>query len=104
MARFVFVCGAMTQITIPAGWEYAAAFAINTAGDIVGESSGHAFLHHAGTMQDLNAAVDHDENGWPRLQIATGINDRGQIVGNAYVGDRPGLRPFLLTPVQTPQP
>jgi hypothetical protein len=45
-------------------------------------------------MADLNDAIDHDENGWPRIHTATGINDRGQIVGNAYFGDRPGLHAF----------
>jgi hypothetical protein len=55
-------------------------------------------------MVDLDDAIDHDENGWTRIHTATGINDRGQIVGNAYFGDRPGLRPFLLTPVPATPP
>jgi probable HAF family extracellular repeat protein len=88
----------------PSGWEYSMAFAINTSGDIVGESSGVAFLYHDGTMEDLNDAIDHDENGWPRIHTATGINDRGQIVGNAYFGDRPGLHAFLLTPAAATPP
>jgi probable HAF family extracellular repeat protein len=97
--------GVLTGVAgFPAGWEYSVAFAINTPGDIVGESSGAAFLYHAGTMEDLNAAIDHDENGWPRIHTATGINDRGQIVGNAYFGDRPGLHAFQLTPTERPQP
>ena len=50
-------------------------------------------------MENLNDAIDHDENGWPRIHTATGINDRGQIVGNAYFGDRPGLHAFRMTPV-----
>jgi len=83
------------------GWEYSLGLGINTAGDIVGESSGTGFLYHAGTMVDLNDAIDHDEIGWPRIHVATGINDRGQIIGNAYFGDRPGLHAFLMTPVPT---
>ena len=50
-------------------------------------------------MQDLNALVAHDENDlWPRIHTASGINDLGQIVGTAYFGDRPGLHAFLMTP------
>jgi len=87
----------------PAGWEYSLAFAINTAGDIVGESSGGAFLYHDGVMLNLNDMIAHGEDGWPRFHAATGINDRGQIVGQAYFGDRPGLHACLLTPVPPPQ-
>ncbi len=88
----------------PSDAQYSVAYAINTSGDIVGESSGVAFLYHDGTMKDLNDAIDHDENGWPRIRTATGINDRGQIVGNAYFGDRPGLHAFLLTPAPAAPP
>jgi probable HAF family extracellular repeat protein len=84
---------------VPPGLEYSMAFAINTAGDIVGESSGTGFLLRNGTMENLNDLIDHDEIGYPRIHTATGINDRGQIVGNAYFGDRPGLRAFRMTPV-----
>src|SRR5262249_61947509 len=73
---------------------------INTAGDIVGEMNGAAFLYHDGSFVDLNTVVDHNEEGWPRIVMASGINDAGQIVGRAYFGDRPGTRAFLLTPVR----
>jgi probable HAF family extracellular repeat protein len=108
---FAYSSGAMRDLGVlpgapdsPPGWGYSVAFAINTAGDIVGESSGVGFLHHDGAMQDLNDAIDHDENGWPRIHTATGINDRGQIVGNAYFGDRPGLHAFRMTPVPATPP
>ena len=63
------------------------------------ESDGAGFLYDGGAMQDLNALVAHDENDlWPRIHTASGINDLGQIVGTAYFGDRPGLHAFLMTP------
>jgi probable HAF family extracellular repeat protein len=50
-------------------------------------------------LQNLNDLVDKNETGtWPIIHAATGINDRGQIVGTAYFGDRPGLHAFLMTP------
>ena len=82
--------------------DYSTAFRINTAGDVVGEMNGLGFLYHDGAFTDLNTVVDHNEDGWPRIVSATGINDAGQIVGRAYFGDRPGTRAFLLTPVPEP--
>lgn len=52
-----------------------------------------AILWRDGAVVDLTAAAGDPE--WA-LVLATGVNDRGQIVG---VGQRSGrFRPFLLTP------
>jgi probable HAF family extracellular repeat protein len=107
---FAYSNGVMRDLGVLAGpegfpgWEYSLALAINTAGDVVGESTGAAFLYHDGAMVNLNDRIAHDEGGWPRFHAATGINDRGQIVGQAYFGDRPGLRACLLTPVPAVAP
>jgi probable HAF family extracellular repeat protein len=81
------------------GGDFADALAINNLGQAVGDSGVGAVLFENGGVLDLNALVGHDENGWPRLHVATGINDRGQIVGLAYFSDRPGRRAFLPTPI-----
>lgn len=53
-----------------------------------------AVLWEAQRVQDLNALIPPD-SGW-RLEEATDINERGQIVGNGrYHGVR---RAFLLQP------
>jgi probable HAF family extracellular repeat protein len=108
---FAYSNGVMRDLGVLPGPEgypsdslYSMAFAINRAGDIVGESSSVAFLYRNGTMENLNDGIDHDENGWPRIRYATGINDRGQIVGSAAFGDRPGLHAFLMTPVPATPP
>jgi probable HAF family extracellular repeat protein len=80
--------------------------AINRSGQIVGRSeyeganaAPHAFLYADGQMIDLNATLPAD-SGWT-LREATGINDRGQIVGTAYWH---GMgRGFLLTPLPSLQ-
>jgi probable HAF family extracellular repeat protein len=76
------------------------AYGINNNGLIVGQNSiGDAFLYSNGSMQDLNSLID-PTLGWT-LQVATGINDSGQIVG--YGDNSSGkLDAFLLTP--TPEP
>ena len=74
------------------------AWAVNTAGEIVGQSPNaagtpHAFLWKSGTMQDLNDLVD-PSSGWV-LAAAYGINDSGVIVGDGYLDGSP--RGFRLT-------
>ena len=75
------------------------AWAVNTSGDIVGQSpnaSGtpHAFLWKGGVMQDLNDLVD-PASGWV-LAVAYGINDAGVIVGDGLLNG--AVRGFRLTP------
>jgi probable HAF family extracellular repeat protein len=89
------------------------ASAINDSGQVVGYANtvgssplppplnqpySHAFLYSGGKMLDLRTLLT--TSGW-RLLDATGINDKGQIVGQ---GMNPGGQnhAFLLTP--TPEP
>ena len=59
-----------------------------------GRSQESAWVYRDGKMSDLNALIPR-RSGWT-LETATGINDRGQIVGK---GLRDGHeRAFLLTP------
>lgn len=78
------------------------AWAINSLGQVVGETSGHAFLWDPATrqMEDLNSfdlIGMNDQNIWV-LAKASGINDKGQIActgityNNRYAA-------VLLTPV-----
>jgi probable HAF family extracellular repeat protein len=81
------------------GGDVSAATGINDVGQIVGISefgeqdlANHAFVYHTDYgMIDLNDLI-HPSLGW-ELTYASGINDRGQIVG--YATNRNG---FLLTP------
>ena len=52
-------------------------------------------------MLDLNFLIPTN-SGWS-LREATGINDRGQIIGNAYRHGFAGCRAFLLSPSPTLQ-
>jgi probable HAF family extracellular repeat protein len=71
-----------------------AAYGVNSAGSIVGNSGDAAFLWSAGTMSNLNALIAAG-NGW-HLTKATGIDNEGRIVG---VGKHFGLqRAFELLP------
>lgn len=77
---------------------YSIAWGINSAGDIVGESDGSAFLYRDGVMIDLNAALG---GALGNIATAMAINERGQIVGQAWFFDPTSCGPhaFLLTPV-----
>lgn len=91
-----------------------AAFGINNSGVIVGwtaESGGiigpppvaptnpRAFIYANGKMVDLNTLLPSSCAQW-RLVVAEKINDRGQIIGAAFVGGYPNgvEHAFLLTP------
>jgi probable HAF family extracellular repeat protein len=78
------------------------ALAINDAGLIVGISTTapglapiHAFLSYGPTMVNLNDLIPAG-SGWD-LEWATGINNRGQIVGFGIHGGE--QRAYLLTPM-----
>lgn len=77
------------------------AWAINDQGHIVGSSDtvgnivSHAFLYRDGQMTDLNTLLS-PYSGWELVE-AKGINNLGQIVGTAVVGEQ--SRAFLMTPL-----
>ena len=93
---------------LPNQGQFSVANAINNAGVIVGQALhsaspyGHAVLFSDGAVIDLNAITVGIPAGW-HLNMATGINDSGQIAGWATYGTSvPGYaRPFLLTPANT---
>ena len=69
-------------------FETSEAYAINDLGDIVGSTldddfllDPHAWVWHAGVMYDLNDFLSPGRTEWQVLLSATGINNRGDIVG-----------------------
>lgn len=106
LERGVFVYqnpGATVQVEIP-GQQPADGRALNRSDEVVGAfgpyfDADHAFLwSQKEGFRDLNALIPAN-SGW-KLQIATGINDSGQIVG---FGDHNGEDDagFLLIPQST---
>ncbi len=100
---FLYDGGVMQDLgTLPAPYDFASyAKGINAAGQVVGYcySSAYyarAFLYRGGVMLDLNSLVKDLPDG-VELAMATGINDRGQIVVNDFNG-----RAYILTPVSSP--
>src|SRR5262249_37865684 len=91
--------GTMTDLGTLPGFPYVQPFAINASTTVVGEvgtgtGSSHAFIWQNGVVTDLNELIPGG-SGWV-LNIATGINDSGQITGTATVNRT--RRAFLLTP------
>ena len=87
-------------------FRFSRARAVNDSDQIVGESSPsfffpgneRAFLYEGGAMRDLNDLVAPMPGRL--LQIATGINDAGQIACNGKLDDSDHA--FLLTPLGAP--
>lgn len=84
------------------GDEPGSAWGINGRGQIVGTSANsrkrlRAFLWQDGLLDDLNGLIP-DDAGW-QLEIATDINDAGQIVGIGSFGGESSL--FRLDPDPT---
>src|SRR5215471_14629400 len=76
------------------------AWGIDTFGQVIGEAvntdgADHAFLYSGSVMYDLNDLIPAG-SGW-ELNVANGINDAGQIVGNG--ADSGAQHAFLLTPI-----
>ena len=75
------------------------AYGINDEGQIVGQSIGdggsRAFVIRNGAMTDLNALVPE---GSPTLIYANDVNDRGEIVGQAYDPASGDFVAFLAVP------
>ncbi|MDQ3930424.1 MAG: DUF3466 family protein [Chloroflexota bacterium] len=99
---FLYSKGEMIDLgTLPGGTE-SDARGINNRGEVVGTAftaEGHprAFLYRDGKMVELNDLLPASLRGVVSMQGAFDINDRGQIVGVAAVGDQGHA--FLLTPV-----
>lgn len=77
--------------------------ALNILLQVVGASNGHAFLWANGIATDLNNFLSASDKsaGWI-MEEATGINDRGWIVANAYNSLTLAHQAFLLAPVPEP--
>ncbi|MDE3066637.1 MAG: Ig-like domain-containing protein [Verrucomicrobiota bacterium] len=84
---------------------YSHAACINDLGTVVGDSwpsggaeyaDGHAVLWVGTNVYDLNAYIPTN-SGWV-LDAATGINNKGQIIGQGTRTNELGWRSFLLTP------
>src|SRR5205807_6311153 len=81
------------------------ALGLNDLGQVVGEAPDpngqfHAILYSNGKMQFLNNLVSSG-SGWD-LQIASGINNNGQIAGYGLIDGQ--THAFLLTPEANPVP
>jgi probable HAF family extracellular repeat protein len=99
---FFYANGTMQNIGNLGG--LAMGLSINSSDVVVGASElngslpYHAFIYAGGAMQDLNNLIPGG-SGW-FLNIASGINDSGQIVGSGtYQGQ---TQAFLLTPAPEP--
>jgi probable HAF family extracellular repeat protein len=97
--------GVLTDLGGLPGGALSVAFALNSRDQVVGyafgigSGVGHAFLYDAQLdppMQDLNDLIPPDSG--IVFNQATGINDRGNIVGIGTVGQFPPFRAFLLSP------
>jgi probable HAF family extracellular repeat protein len=96
----------MSDLGLSPGDIGAFAWAINDAGEVVGQQQGaasginHALLWKDGSVYDLNTLLDSTGAGWT-LENAYGLNEAGHIVG--YGSNAAGLvRAFELTPVPEP--
>ncbi|HEV2634997.1 MAG TPA: hypothetical protein VGX23_07605 [Actinocrinis sp.] len=96
--------GVLTDLGTIDGIQYNAATAINAAGQIVGTANPNcqpcaapeAWLRQPGGPLTALSTLVAANSGWT-FQQATGINDRGQIVGAGLHNG--SLHAFLLTPV-----
>jgi probable HAF family extracellular repeat protein len=80
---------------------YSSAMDLNNHGQVVGFSDSFS-VRLSRRRDDRPQAFERNGSVWPKIQDVHAINDRGQIVGNAYFEDRDGvvrLRACLLTPV-----
>jgi probable HAF family extracellular repeat protein len=79
---FLYSNGKMADLGMPSGAVGSSALAINHTGQIVGligiNNSSHAALYNDGVWTDLGTVT-----GATLGAVATGINDAGQIVGQA---------------------
>ncbi len=91
---FFWNAGKMTDLGTLPGDKQSGANALNARAEVVGASGGRGCLWRGGKAYDLNALLPAG-SGWI-LQGASGINNRGQIVGTGL--HRGKKRGYLLTP------
>jgi probable HAF family extracellular repeat protein len=100
---FLWKDGAMADLgTLLHGDGFSWGLGINASGTVVGLSQSdadgtyvdYAFVYDGDAMRNLNALVPKS-SGWV-LNVAYGINDAGQIVGEGTIGGK--THAFLLTP------
>jgi probable HAF family extracellular repeat protein len=102
---FIYQNGVMTDLGTLGG-DFSTGQGINSEGDVVSFSAvtdnlyDDATLYEDGTLYDLNNLIPANPNYY--LDVATGINDQGQIVG--YGDDGNLYSAFLLTPTAVPEP
>jgi hypothetical protein len=84
--------------------DYSYALAVNVSDDVVGytylPSDGPwsvAFVYRNGLMVNLNDLIGAASTNY-RLDCATGINDKGEIVAIAYDNSAEAYHAVLLTP------
>lgn len=83
--------------------ELSFAYDINNLGQVVGSAGKRAVMWEGLVRIDLNnpAISNAQANGWELIH-ASGINNKGAIVGYGYRnGDTDHILPWLLTPVKT---
>jgi probable HAF family extracellular repeat protein len=74
--------GSMIDLTPSLNNSRSDAYAINSAGQVVGAEGGVlAFVYEGGTAYDLNDIYPTTPGGWSHFYEARGINDNHQIVG-----------------------
>ncbi len=98
---FFWQNGAITDLGTLPGDFFSVAFSINNKAQVVGESCDvnfncRAFLWQRGQMMDLNSLVSSGSSLY--LLTANDINDRGEIVGQAYDLSSGGAPAFLAKP------
>jgi hypothetical protein len=89
-------------------WAQSGAADINNLGQIVGFVTDNpdqqlraALFNTSGPPILLQDLIPND-SGWTTLYAASGINERGQIVGAGIFNNQPGIRAFLMTPIPEP--
>jgi probable HAF family extracellular repeat protein len=98
---FFWQNGTLTDLGTLPGDFFSVAFSINNKAQVVGESCDvnfncRAFLWQRGVMTDLNTLTSPDSSLY--LLSANDLNDRGEIVGQAYDQSSGGAPAFLAKP------
>ena len=85
--------------TLP-GYDWSQPTAFNDEGIVLGQCGSFTtgltviFIYEGGKMYDLNTLI----KGWT-ITYANGINQSGQIIGNATNAEFPNQRAILLNPI-----